>query len=203
VASSPPVPLSFRVSAHLLRPGASRVSRSSRLARRLSWGLLPFSVCGAGSPLAPGLCLPRFVPPSRFLPSRRVSPRLSSQVCFTLERSWDSPFRAFPSGRSEPLSERLPLVPLPPRAIHGWCARTPHPGEAILRGPASGGSSLPESVRWYPGVSRLPGRCSPGLFLSRDFSRVAARLPFGSAPLSRLTASPFVGCSSRSTARLA
>jgi hypothetical protein len=91
----------------------------------------------------------------------------------------------------------FPLLPLP-ATIRGWGQLHLDPGEARLSESASGGFSLSESVRFSPGVSRRKGRCSPGFSLSRDFSRLPVRVPFGSVPLLRflplypdLSAEPF------------
>jgi len=44
-------------------------------------------------------------------PSQRFSSPQTSRVCFTPERSWDSPFRAFPSERAgAPFGVRCPLA---------------------------------------------------------------------------------------------
>src|SRR5262249_29875389 len=137
---------SFRVSSHLPRTGALRVSSSSWLAGRLSWGLFPFSVCGAGSPLYPGACLPRHVPPARFLPPRRSPSPCPSRFVSPWNARGILPTEPSPpedrsSSRSACPSCRYRHAP----SMAGAPGDHP-PEEVLLRGSASGGSSLPESV---------------------------------------------------------
>lgn len=97
------------------------------------------------------VCLTRHSPLSGFRPSQRFPSPRSSRVFFTPERSWDSPFRAFPSRRAvAPLGARYPLVVIAPRLPRSTPIFTSSGGKKRSGNPTSGSCSLLESV--LPGL---------------------------------------------------
>jgi hypothetical protein len=104
------------------------------------------------------VCLTRHSPLSGFRPSQRFSSPQSSRVFFTPERSWDSPFRAFPSRRAvAPLGARYPLVVIASRLPRSTPIFTPSGGKKRSGNPTSGSCSLLESVLPGLGVSQRLG----------------------------------------------
>jgi hypothetical protein len=102
-----------------------------------------------------GVSTPRYVPPSGFLPSRRLPPREPSRPCFRPERSWASPFRGLLlTGPSAPLSR--PVTPTTLAARRLRTSRRPGTRLSVARS-ASPSSGLP-----VPGV-RSPGRLFAGV----------------------------------------
>lgn len=127
------------------------------------------------------VCLARHVPLSGFLPSQRFSSPLTSRVCFTPERSWDSPFRAFPSERAAaPLDAQCPLAVIASRLPWFW------------RNQANRLQGLPPSRSPFSrarGLAALVVGALLGFLLSR-VSLSVTRPPFGAAPLVRLLPPP-------------
>jgi hypothetical protein len=90
----------------------------------------------ARSPLAPALPQPARSALEVCLPPQRLTPPNSSRGSFTPERSWDSPFRAFPSGRAVRLSAPLPSCCYSRIPFHGrgrQRCRFPEPTEPLER----------------------------------------------------------------------
>lgn len=140
-------------------------------------------ISGRGARLT-RVCLTRHVPLSRFLTFSAAcfSPTLSEFISPQF-RSWDSPFRAFPSGRAgTPLGALSPLAVIALRPP-GWAPSFLCPGKETMDDSASGFCSLPESVLIDLGVSQIERRCPPGFFLSRGRLTRRRALPFGCAPL--------------------
>ena len=168
-ATSRTVTLSFRVSALLLRPGASRVSRSS-LSPAPLLGFLSLQRLWSREPALPGFASPSTFRSQGFYLLSGF--RLPVPLGLVSSRNAPGIRPSEPSLPEEPYASRR----LYPRAVtatrHPWLEprslRALGPGFEPLRGSASGACSLPESVLVDLGVSRVDGRCSPGLLLFRD-----------------------------------
>lgn len=130
------------------------------------------------------VCLTRHVPLSGFRPSQRFPSPRSSRVFFTPERSWDSPFRAFPSRRAvAPLGARYPLVVIASRLPRSTPIFTPSGGKkrsaTRLQGLAPFWS--PFSRAWR--LASAWGRCSLGLLPLQGFPHPLRPAPPRAAPL--------------------
>jgi hypothetical protein len=69
--------------------------------------------------VVPGDACPGTFRSQGFSPSQRLTPPCASRACFIPKRSWDSPFRAFPSGRAVHLSVPVTLLLFSCARIHG------------------------------------------------------------------------------------
>lgn len=172
--SAPELALSFRVSPDLTATGEP--------AAWLSWGLLPYSVCGSGSPVSSGLPHPTSsvfrvpVPPDGLLPPE-PSGLISSRNALGV----------LPSGLF-PLAE--PLHPLECRCLPDVGLGFTQVTELQLERPGSTEASPPRSCSlrgsatqpcWLSPVR--PSRCPPGFLTSRGFPSAAARSSRCGSPL--------------------
>jgi hypothetical protein len=126
---------------------------------------IPTAFHGNGSPYNPGLPRPALSALRVSLPSQRFSSPQSSRVFFTPERSWDSPFRAFPSGRAV-ASSRRPLPSCryrlaPPAVERRYVTSCAQDNDQATRLQGLAPFRSPFSRAW--GLASAWGRCSPGL----------------------------------------